>query len=104
MPSAWSRLAIVRASSSMARPNWLKPAVEDLKAYYQEAMTAQPGEYDAETVKSQFWRDTVLGAAILELYHYYQQAEDNRLKLIARMLAPREAVGRKTGPRRNDNG
>jgi hypothetical protein len=25
---------------------WLKSAVEGLKAYYQEAMTAQPGDYD----------------------------------------------------------
>ena len=75
-----------------------KRAVEDLKAYYAEAMTAQPGDYDANAIQEQFWQDTCLGAAILEFYHQYQNSDDNRLKLIARMLAPREAVGAATGP------
>ena len=78
--------------------NWLKRAVEDIKAYYAEAMTAQPGDYDANAIQEQFWQDTCLGAAILMFYHQYQNSDDDRQKLIARMLAPREAVGAATGP------
>jgi len=79
---------------------WLKSAVEDLKAYYNEAMTAQPGEYDAKIQQAQFWQETTLGAAILVLYRHFQNAEDDRFKSIARILAPREAVGETTGPQR----
>lgn len=77
---------------------WLKPAVEDLKAFTMESMTAQPGDYDATAIQTQFWQDTILGAAILALYEHYQNAEDDRLRIIARMLAPREAAGGRTGP------
>ncbi len=77
---------------------WLKRAIEDLKAFYLEAMTAQPGEYDATALQSMFWHETELGAAILVFYNTFQNAEDNRLNIVARMLAPREAVGAATGP------
>jgi hypothetical protein len=77
---------------------WLKRAVEDIKAYYIEAMTAQPGEYDSQALQDQFWRETDFGAAVLVLYHKFQSSDDDRMKLIARMLAPREAVGGATGP------
>ncbi len=68
---------------------WLKPAIEDLKAYYLEAMTAQPGEYDAEAIQHQLWQETILGEAILNLYHHFQNSDDNRMKIVARLLAPR---------------
>lgn len=77
---------------------WLKRAVEDIKAYYTEAMTAQPGNYDSRTLQAQFWQETSFGAAVLALYHQFQSSDDDRLKLIARILAPREAVGAATGP------
>lgn len=78
---------------------WLKRAIEDIKAYYTEAMTAQPGDYDSAAIQAQFWQETSFGAAVLALYHQFQNSDDNRLKLIARMLAPREAVGAATGPK-----
>ncbi|MGD8418249.1 MAG: hypothetical protein PVH91_14410 [Pseudomonadales bacterium] len=81
---------------------WLKRAVEDIKAYYLEAMTAQPGDYDGHTLQTQFWQETSFGAAVLALYHGFQSSDDDRLKLIARILAPREAVGAATGPRRGN--
>ncbi len=77
---------------------WLKRAVEDLKAYYLEAMTAQPGDYDAQAIQAQFWRDTAFGAAVLTFFEHFQNSENDQLKLIARALAPREAVGAATGP------
>ncbi len=77
---------------------WLKRAVEDIKVYYIEAMTAQPGDYDNRALQDQFWQDTSFGAAVLAFYHQFQNSDDDRMKLIARMLAPREAVGAATGP------
>ena len=77
---------------------WLKRAVEDLKAFYLEAMTAQPGDYDSEAMQAQFWRETTLAAAILTLYERFQSSDKPGLQLIARILAPREAVGAATGP------
>ena len=77
---------------------WLKRAIEDLKAFYLEALTAQPGSYDGNIVQEQFWQETRLGAAILALSAQFQSANDDRLKLVARLLAPREAVGAATGP------
>ena len=79
---------------------WLKRAIEDIKAYYTEAMTAQPGDYDSGALQAQFWRETSFGAAILAIYHQFQNSEDDQLKLIARILAPRQAVGAATGPKR----
>jgi len=78
---------------------WLKRSVEDLKAYYIEAMTAQPGDYEAKTQQETFWHDTQLGEAILHFYQHFQNSEDNAQKMIARLLAPREAVGETTGPK-----
>ncbi len=78
---------------------WLKRAIEDIKAYYIEAMTAQPGDYDSGALQAQFWRETCFGAAILAFYRQFQNSEDDQLKLIARILAPREAVGAATGPK-----
>jgi D-proline reductase (dithiol) PrdB len=78
---------------------WLKRAIEDLKAYYIEAMTAQPGDYDSGALQVQFWQETSLGAAILVLFHQFQNSDDDQLKMVARILAPREAIGAATGPR-----
>ena len=78
---------------------WLKRAVEDLKAYYLEAMTAKPGTYDKAEQFNQFWADTEMGAAILAIADRYQNSDNDGLKLVARLLAPREAVGAATGPK-----
>ena len=77
---------------------WLKHAVEDLRTLYLEAMTAQPGRQDAAVVQRQFWADTQFGAAVLRVFEDYQSSDDPRMKMIARMLAPRDAVGHSTGP------
>ena len=38
-----------------------------------------------------------LGAALIVVYEHFQNAEASHLKPFARILAPREAVGRATG-------
>jgi len=42
----------------------MKYATEDLKAWYREAMTAQPGAYDARAIERMLWSETELGQAI----------------------------------------
>ena len=64
--------------------------------YYLEAMTAQPGLLIRRSSFVSFGLD--MGAAILEVAQRYQEHENNGFKLVARMLAPREAVGAATGP------
>jgi hypothetical protein len=86
------------AGSLPTDSTWLKRAIEDIKAYYLEAMTAQPGDYDERELQARFWQETSFGAAVLAFYHQFQESDDDRMKLIARLLAPREAVGAATGP------
>ncbi|MGE3464692.1 MAG: hypothetical protein AB7I04_22520, partial [Pseudomonadales bacterium] len=76
---------------------WFKHAIEDLKVFYVEALTAQPGDYDPQHVARLLWKETTLGAALIEFYRMFRRAEDNRLKVIARMIVPREAVEEATG-------
>ena len=70
----------------------LKPAIEDIKAFYYEALTAQPGEYDSDALQHVFWQESSFGEAILVLHDTFESAPDMQSKLAARMLAPREAV------------
>ncbi|MEM1434334.1 MAG: hypothetical protein AAGG11_09795 [Pseudomonadota bacterium] len=81
---------------------WLKRAVEDIKAYYFEALTAQPGRYDAGDLQNRFWRESGFGAAVLSFYQQFHNSETPQMKLVARMLAPREAVETARGPERGD--
>jgi D-proline reductase (dithiol) PrdB len=76
---------------------WFKSAIQDLKAYYLEALTAQPGDYDHEQVQKTLWRETALGAALIEFYDRFRSQDDKRLRLIARIIVPREAVDEATG-------
>jgi hypothetical protein len=62
-------------------------------------MTAQPGDYDGGAIQTQFWQESSFGAAVLVFYHQFQNSDDDQLKLIARILAPRQAVGSATGPK-----
>ena len=74
--------------------DWLKPATDDLKAFYIESMTAKPGRYDETEVSDQFWQHTELGAALILIYEHFLESEVAHQRIFARMLAPREAVSR----------
>jgi len=74
---------------------WLKRALDDLKAFYQESLTAQPGEHAREVVDRVLWHETRFGALVRLLYGRYRS--DARLAAFARILAPRSAVGEGTG-------
>lgn len=74
---------------------WFKYAIEDAKAYYGEALTAQPGDYPPNLVLLQLWQETTLGAALTVYYEYFQNHA--QLRMFARIVAPREAIGGSTG-------
>jgi D-proline reductase (dithiol) PrdB len=67
----------------------LKYALEDLKAYYQEALTAQPGHHDFQETARVLWQETELGGAMLALHERFLGHEDRRFKAFARGIAPR---------------
>jgi hypothetical protein len=64
--------------------NTLKLAVEDLKAYYIEGITAQPGQSKASSKMLQdwFWDDTVGGKVLLALKKVLEASDDNMTKMI----------------------
>lgn len=62
----------------------LKFAVEDLKSYYIEAITAQPGQEKASSKKLQdwFWDDTVCGKILLTVKKTCEVSPDEMIKMI----------------------
>ncbi|HEX7035043.1 MAG TPA: hypothetical protein VF210_04680 [Pseudomonadales bacterium] len=79
--------------TDLAAVDWdlqaLKFALEDLKAYYQEAITAQPGGLDWREVRRVLWRETVLGEAMLALRGRFGASGDPVLAAFTRALVPR---------------
>ncbi len=66
----------------------LRFSVEDIKAYYFEAVTAQPGMdvSSARPLLSWFWKDTVAGKALLAVGESCTKSEDESLQRIGRGL------------------
>jgi hypothetical protein len=61
----------------------LKLACEDLKSYYLEAATAQPGDADAKQVAEWFWSSTTLAEVFLELKKTLAEHDDETLRLLS---------------------
>lgn len=73
----------------------LKLAVEDLKAYYVEAVTAQPGQENlsSQTLKEWFWNKTTAGEVLLALIKTCSQSKDAKLKMTGtHFLAPMDIL------------
>ena len=73
----------------------LKLAVEDLKGYYIEAVTAQPGQegLSSKALKDWFWNKTTAGDVLLELVKTCSQSENEGLKMMGtHFLAPMDVV------------
>jgi len=68
----------------------LKYALEDLKAFYQEALTAQPGNHDPQETARIMWHDTVLGRSMLAIHDRLAASESARIQAFARGIAPRD--------------
>jgi hypothetical protein len=73
----------------------LKLAVEDLKGYYVEAVTAQPGQNNlsSQALKEWFWNETTAGDVLLALIKTCSQSGDEKLKMTGtRFLAPMDIL------------
>lgn len=74
--------------ADVALPYALSLVVNDLKAYYAEAMTAQPGQ---ESISSQvlldwFWEETAAGKVLLQIKESSRQSGDPLMQLVGTML------------------
>ena len=73
----------------------LKLAVEDLKGYYIEAVTAQPGQegLSSKALKDWFWNKTTAGGVLLKLVKTCSQSKNEGLKMMGtHFLAPMDVV------------
>ena len=69
---------------------WFKSAIEDLKAFYIEAMTAAPGNYSSEDTYNALWHDTQFGAGLRWFHDKF--ADHPKLSTFARIVLPRNAI------------
>ena len=68
----------------------LKLASEDLKAWYMEAATAQPGHSTSAQIQNWFWGETTAGAILLELCGVFAICDDPMLPCMSSSaLVPR---------------
>ena len=97
MEQNFSRLAELLDSSELPVNDlkWFKEAIEDAKVFYLEALSAQPGQYNQKRLQQTLWKETQFGAGLT--WFYAQFKADEKLRLIARIIAPREVVESSTG-------
>jgi hypothetical protein len=68
----------------------VKRACDDLKAYYYEAVAAQPGNLDAGAIERWFWSETAAAQALLAIRDYCLKSDDESLKPLGKLsLIPR---------------
>ena len=77
----------------------LKLAVEDLKSYYLEAVTNQPGQHkNSKTLSDWFWGQTTAALVINKVRETCMAGSDEKLALVGKMfLMPREQMHRFEG-------
>jgi len=74
-----------------------KLAVEDLKAFYLEAVTAQPGDASAATLNDWFWDGTAASELLRALREELRNHPDERVRLHSQAtLVPRAQLERRT--------
>ena len=70
-----------------------KLSVEDLKSFYSEAITAQPGNATPEDIQSWLWNETVLGEILLVLHQRFRNGPHAGLAALAEYaLVPRAVL------------
>ncbi len=73
----------------------LKLAAEDLKAYYVEGVTAQPGQeaLSSKALKEWFWSNTTAGKVLLELIKACSKMEPEPIRMTAKyFIAPMDVL------------
>lgn len=73
----------------------VKRACDDLKAYYYEAVAAQPGNLDSKGIENWFWGETAAARALLAIRDYCLKSDDDSLKPLGKLsLIPRSVTDR----------
>ena len=68
----------------------VKRACDDVKAYYYEAMAAQPGNLAPKAIENWFWRETAAAKALLAIRDICLKSDDESLKPLGKLsLIPR---------------
>jgi hypothetical protein len=69
-------------------PYTLNLATDDLKAFYLEAITSQPGQesLSSKALSDWFWGETVAGKALLAIREHLQASDDIMMKRISNLL------------------
>lgn len=68
----------------------VKRACDDIKAYYYEAVSAQPGNLAPKAIEKWFWRDTAAAKAFLAIREICLRSDDASLKPLGQVgLVPR---------------
>jgi hypothetical protein len=77
----------------------VKFAAEDLKAYYIEGITAQPGQEGAsgQQLQDWFWDDTRAGEVLLELKQVCEASPDKIMNMVGRHFMVPGKVARRKG-------
>jgi len=66
-----------------------------LRAFYEEAAAAQPGEFGSEALMRWFYLETVAGEALLDLQRKARASDDESVRTVAeRSLVPRAILNR----------
>lgn len=85
----------IRLASEVSPGMALKMAVEDLNAYYLEAVTIQPGQpTDSATLADWFWGQTAAAKVISEVRKICTESSDDSLKRAGNLLIPRTQLHR----------
>lgn len=73
----------------------LKLAAEDIKSYYVEGVTSQPGQegLSSKSLNEWFWNETTAGDMLLELIKICSKSENESIKMTASYaIAPMEVI------------
>lgn len=77
-------------SANVSPVDALKRACDELKAFYYEAKSVQPGRHSSAGIQNWFWLETAAGEALLEIRARTLRSEDAALKALAmQSLVPR---------------
>ena len=79
---------IPESESDASPASQFKLAIDDLKSYYLEAATAQPGQEkaDSDTLSDWFYQDTVAGNVLQAVKDAHKDTEDRTMRLITNIL------------------
>lgn len=75
-------------SNTLSLPMALNFAVDDLKAYYYEAVSAQPGKSlpDSSVLENWFWQDTAVSKILFQINALCLNSNDKMMQLVGKIL------------------